>query len=385
MSPKGFKQNLALKENMPMTIARRRVLQGMAFAAGGALAKSVRASWVAQKPAPSEVVPKSLTSPGSPKSTPTALGAFPNNALPELRMLSDMNLRDTSVCRGPDGTWYLTGTFPPFWSYNEGIKVWQSKDMKRWEPLGMVWRYGGSSWHKKFLEAKRPLWAPEVHYLKGTFWLTYSMPGWDGPKTSSSGLLRSVTGKAEGPYEDVQPGERMGDEIDASLFQDDDGTVYFLWHSGKIARMKEDMSGLVEPYRWIRTTHSDPNPHHHSELCTEIFGKDSYDHIGFEGAYLFKANGIYYFSCAEVWDGRYSCLTAQAKSIYGPYTERYESVPYAGHNVFFQDETGSWWSTYFGSDSNGAPWREKPGVLPIRFDRFGRIRTISSVSGSATS
>ena len=30
----------------------------------------------------------------------------------------------------------------------------------------------------------------------------------------------------------------LGDEIDASLFEDDDGAVYFLWHSGKIARMK---------------------------------------------------------------------------------------------------------------------------------------------------
>ena len=52
----------------------------------------------------------------------------------------------------------------------------------------------------------------------------------------------------------MQPAERLGDEIDASLFEDDDGTVYFLWHSGKIARMKPDMSGLAEPYRWLKTT-----------------------------------------------------------------------------------------------------------------------------------
>ena len=59
---------------------------------------------------------------------------------------------------------------------------------------------------------------------QGTFWLTYSLPGWDGTgKTSGCGLLKSTTGKPEGPYEDMQPGERMGDEIDASLFQDDDG------------------------------------------------------------------------------------------------------------------------------------------------------------------
>ena len=182
----------------------------------------------------------------------------------------------------------------------------------------------------------------------------------------------------------MQPGDRLGDGIDASIFEDDDGAVYFLWHSGKIARMKENMSGLAEPYTWIRTSGADPDPHHHSALCTTIFGKDSYDHIGYEGAYLFKADGYYYFSCAEEWDGRYSCSTARSKSIYGPYTERYESVPHGGHNVFVQDEAGIWWSTYFGNDKNGAPWREKPGVLPVRFDSFGRVLALSSISNSAT-
>ena len=295
-----------------------------------------------------------------------------------LRRLGDIPLRDTSVCRGPDGTWYLTGTVPPFWTYNEGIKVWKSKDMATWEPLGMVWRYGASPWHKKYLEAKKPLWAPEIHYLKGTFWLTYSLPGWDGTaKTSGSGLLKSTSGKAEGPYEDVQPAERMGDEIDASLFQDDDGAVYFLWHCGKIARMKDDMSGLAEPYRRLKTTGTDPDPRHHSGLCPGIFGKGSFDHVGYEGAFLFKANGKYYLSCAEQWDGRYSCCIAVAEKVYGPYGPRYEAIPHGGHNAFFQDESGDWWSTYFGSD-DGAPWQERPGVLPVRFDASGRVRLAGS-------
>lgn len=289
-----------------------------------------------------------------------------------------MPLRDTSVCRGPDGTWYLTGTIPPFWGYNEGIKVWKSSDMVNWEPLGLVFRYGASPWHKKYFDAKCPLWAPEIHYLRGTFWLTYSMPGWDGTgKTSGSGLLRSTSGKVEGPYEDMHPAERLGDEIDASLFEDDDGQVYFLWHSGKIARMNAEMTALAEPYHWLRTPHSDEDPQHHDHMCARIFGKDSYDHVGFEGVYLFKGNGFYYLSCAETWNGRYSCCTARASSIYGPYTDRYESLPHCGHNVFFQDELGAWWSTYFGSDPddlNGQPWREQPGILPIRFDERGRIR-----------
>lgn len=293
--------------------------------------------------------------------------------LPGLRKLMDTPLRDTSLCRGPDGTWYLTGTVEPFWSFNEGIKLWKSKDLTVWEPLGFVWKYGASPWHKKYLEAKKPLWAPEIHYLKGTFWLTYSIPGWDGTgKTSGSGLLKSTTGKPEGPYADVQPGERLGDEIDASLFQDDDGTVYFLWHSGKIAKMKSDMSGLAEPYHWLRTTAPDPDPRHHASLCRGIFGAGSFDHVGFEGMFMFKKDGRYYLACSEQYEGRYSCMIATSDKIYGPYSARYEAIPHGGHNMFFTDGKGQWWSTYFGSD-RGAPWRERAGVLPVEFDAAGRV------------
>jgi hypothetical protein len=301
----------------------------------------------------------------------TSRGAEP---LPGLRKLMDTPLRDTSICRGPDGAWYLTGTVEPFYGYNEGIKLWRSKDMKDWEPLGFVWKYGASPWHRPYLAKKMSLWVPEIHYLKDTFWLTYSMPGWDGTaRTSGSGLLKSTSGKPEGPYVDMQPEARMGDEIDASLFQDDDRTVYFLWHSGKIAKMKPDMSGLAEPYRWLRSTVSDPNPKHHSGLCAGIFGKDSFDHVGYEGMSIFKANKRYYLACSENFEGRYCCAIAMADIIYGPYGERYEALPHAGHNTFFKDERGQWWSTYYGSD-RGASWQERPGVLPIAFDADGRVR-----------
>lgn len=293
-----------------------------------------------------------------------------------LRKLMDVPLRDPSICRGPDGTYYLTGTSEPFWGFNNenGIRVWKSKDLVTWEALGTVWRYGGSPWHAKYLEAKKPLWAPEIHYAKGTFWLTYSMPGWKvgggtDPKNSGSGLLKSTTGKAEGPYVDMQPAERMGDEIDASLFEDDDGALYFLWHSGKIARLKPDMSGLAEPYHWLKTTASDPDPKHHSGLCAGIFGAGSFDHIGYEGMFLFKRQGRYYLIASEGMDGRYSCMVTTSTNLYGPYSARYEAIPHGGHSTFFQDDKGDWWSTYF-----GPPWNERASILPIGFDADGRIQ-----------
>jgi beta-xylosidase len=170
----------------------------------------------------------------------------------------------------------------------------------------------------------------------------------------------------------MHPSERLGDEIDASLFQDDDGSVYFLWHSGKIAKMKPDMTGLAEPYRWLKTTTSDPNPKHHSGLCADIFGKDSFDHVGYEGMFLFKANGRYQLCCSESIEGRYSCMIATSTNLLGPYGARYEALPHAGHNMFFQDEKSRWWSTYFGSDG-GAPWQERPGILSVDFNPEGRL------------
>ncbi len=310
---------------------------------------------------------------GEPQRPKPAARPSGGKSLPGLRQLMETPLRDTSICRGADGLWYLTGTVQPFWDYNEGIKVWRSKDLVKWEPLGFVWKYGGSPWHKPYLDKKKPLWAPEIHFLKNTFWLTYSIPGWDGTgKTSGCGLLRSASGKAEGPYEDVQPDRTIGDEIDASLFQDDDGTVYYLWHSGKIARMKPDMSGLAEPWHWLKTTGVDPMPGHHSGLCAGIFGKDSFDHVGFEGAFIFKVEGTYFLSCADSYEGRYSCMISSSTNLFGPYSPRYEAIPHGGHNMFFKDENGRWWSSFFGSDPR-APIQERPGILPVRFTKDGRI------------
>lgn len=61
----------------------------------------------------------------------------PANAPVELRKLMDAPLRDPSICVGPDGTYYLTGTSEPFWGYNNenGIRVGRSKDMATCEPF----------------------------------------------------------------------------------------------------------------------------------------------------------------------------------------------------------------------------------------------------------
>ena len=81
-----------------------------------------------------------------------------------LKPLFDFPVRDTSVCLGPDKTYYLIGTTgaPAWWNTNEGIRMWKSKDLKTWEALGLVWSFEKDmTWQRKQGE-NQAIWAPEM-------------------------------------------------------------------------------------------------------------------------------------------------------------------------------------------------------------------------------
>ena len=317
---------------------------------------------------------QALTEPGKPYSTKTA-EEYPHTGEPPLgavTQLLDVRMRDASICRGPDGTYYLTGTTgETIWEANEGIQLWKSKDLKNWEALGFVWTIErDGTWQKQWTEKngkrRRAVWAPEIHFLRGNFHLAYCITG------LGTGLLKSASGKAEGPYVSVNtPDAPLTRGIDASLFEDDDGAVYFLYGSGHLARMKTDLTGLAEAPVRLRTHPADTDPeHHHPKRPCRA---DEFDHIGYEGVQLLKHNGRYYLSGAERYYERYHCMTAESDTLRGPYRTRYVAVPYGGHNNFFRDDEGRWWSTLFGNDKS-APLHERPGIVRIHFDSEGHIR-----------
>lgn len=284
--------------------------------------------------------------------------------LPAFKPLFDYPVRDTSIILGGDGNFYLTGTTgdPDMWAVTGNLQLWKSPDLNNWTTVierprtrSVVWNVDREgSWEKPIAlrdgNPFRPLWAPEVHYLKGTYWLTYSLP------FLGIGLLKSTTGKPEGPYAKAFTADRpIANGIDASLFEDTDGQVYFLYGGGRIARIRDDMTGLAEPFRSL------------------VPAAGGAPYVGFEGVYLFKANGKYHLGAADFVFGDYHCYAAESDNIYGPYSARYLAVPHAGHNTFFQDKTGNWWSTFFGNDAR-APFRERPAALRIEFTPEGRIQ-----------
>jgi len=290
--------------------------------------------------------------------------------LPPIKPLMEVQVRDTVITLGGDGNYYMTGsTGENIWAFNDGVELWRSKDLSTWTYMGLVWSLDkDAGWEKttRLLHDKpvRVVWAPEIHYVHHNYFICLSMaPG-------GVGLLKSSTGRPEGPYVNALSSDKpLVEGIDATLFEDDDGKVYFTWSGGtRIGLMKDDMSGFDGPLHTTVLEDPDHDPAHHAQKCVARGMND----LGHEGAVLFKANGIYYLGAADSYEGRYSTMLAQSKNIYGPYHGRQESVPSGGGTGFFKDKQGRWWSTYFGNDEQAA-WREKPGIVRVEFAADGKV------------
>jgi xylan 1,4-beta-xylosidase len=299
--------------------------------------------------------------------------ATANGLLPKVKPLLEVHVRDTVVCRGGDGFYYMTGsTGDNIWAFNDGVELWKSPDLKAWTYLGLVWsieKDGGweRQWRTLHGQPSRAVWAPEIHFVRGNFYICLSM----APHGIS--ILRSTTGKAEGPYRHAfAPDKPVVDGIDPTLFEDDDGTVYLTYGAAtRIVQLNNDLSGFAGEWRRVQLLDPVHLPSQHAAKCV----KRGMDDLGHEGAVLFKANGRYYLGAADNPEGRYSTMLAMADNVFGPYRHRHESVPCGGGTNFFKDHHGQWWSAYFGNDNQSA-FLEKPAIVAVEFDAEGRVRVV---------
>jgi beta-xylosidase len=329
---------------------------------------------------PAQMGLSGISGPGSPfdpagpvysKRKRASSSAVKTGLIPNIKPLLDLHIRDTIIRPGGDGNYYLTGsTGDDIWTGNDGVELWRSSDLRSWEYLGVVWRtMRDGTWERtpQNLHGKMvvSIWAPEIIYLKSskTYVIALSMaPG-------GISLLMSATGKPEGPYVNCKSdGKPLRGGIDPTLFEDDDGKVYFVnGGAGTISLMKDDLSGVVET-RKVVFENPDHDPRHHAARC-EARGMND---MGTEGAVMFKANGRYYLGAADTYEGRYSTCMGVADNVWGPYRQRFEAIPGAGGGDFFQDKEGNWWATYMGND-NQQPWREMPAIIKVDFAADGRI------------
>lgn len=367
---------------------RRRGIKGfLILAVSGAVAAS---AW-AQKPAT------------DPCTIHDTKGNMPGDRR-QVTPLIDHPLKDPSICKGPEGWYYLTGTDgTPIvgdgvdFENNDGARIWKSRDLKQWELVGKVmdlsvkhsgqdrpqdkplgwWRYAVGKPGVPDSPMVRYVQAPEIHYLKGTFWIAYSISG------EGTGLLKSKSGKAEGPYEPW--GEISVVKIlnrrrthqrhsfrggSASLFQDDDppsqegsgvagGSVYWLYGDGLIAKLKDDLTGFAEPPRQLLCE----NPDKTGDKCMDYPRK-----VGRDGYHLIKRDGVYYLFATDfltrAGENCQDVYVASSDKVYGPYSERNWSIPHCGQTTLFEGPDGRLMATYCGNDRHAA-FRDRPGVVPM--------------------
>lgn len=103
---------------------------------------------------------------------------------------------------------YVTGDFYP---------VYRSADLAKWEYVGVS--LPEVSWNID----KRYMWAPDVEYINGKFYMAVSM--------GEAGFGIAVADKPEGPF--VCAGEMpfLTKTIDGHIFVDDDGRIYLYYTS----------------------------------------------------------------------------------------------------------------------------------------------------------
>ena len=295
--------------------------------------------------------------------------------------VQDIPLTDTSIVKGGDGVWYMTGTAASRredgrfdFQNNDGIHLWKSSDMNTWEYAGKVWdiEKDGSAWAKQYRipgdnpvrnDFCRGVTAPEIRFADGTYWIAYSMNG------RGTGLLRSKSGKAEGPYENL--GRITGIGGSPSLFVDADGTRHWVWDELLLAKLEGDKPVVNGPARSL--FHSLALYEHDKGWC----GYGLTDLFDATGGFLFATvepkskERRYYltFSAVTQSHGRANreALIAWAPSLAGPWSWPVVMVRHGGQNSVFEGPEGKLFARFSGSDP-ASVLREQPGIVPLEWD-----------------
>ncbi|OLT10587.1 hypothetical protein BJF79_25920 [Actinomadura sp. CNU-125] len=295
------------------------------------------------------------------------------------------------VARSLRGPWRLVDTTRVRPGAEKG-KVWSPEFVAENRPGRTVVAPWQEYWHDDEFGKRGEVWAPEVHYFRGTWYIVACM-GDHSRKVGSfmlvseggiEGPYRLVEGNLDKPFGEsfiggpkfIEPGAYH--HIDGGMYTED-GEAWLVLHNDLYAKFRDDMEDIVPTtdLPTFRQTPYSPEPY-------------------LEGAYVMKFQGKYYLSHA-VWDrtstdpdggtryaydpggaGRtqyqYDTVIAVSDRFEGPYSERWTLGVGIGHNNLFTDRTGRPWATFF-RNPNAGYWSDPsriddaavPGVVRLEW------------------
>ncbi|MBR1478866.1 MAG: glycoside hydrolase family 43 protein [Lachnospiraceae bacterium] len=281
---------------------------------------------------------------------------------------------DPSVIRVGDDYYMVNSSF----QYFPAIPISHSKDMVHWHIIGHAinnpdWLDIGD------IRDSHGIWAPDIEYIDGKFYIIATLRLNADGKRNNNVMRRQLlmySEKPEGPY--CKPFCIEVDDIDPSMFVDDDGKHYMsIAKAVNLYPMSDDFTKVTgEPTRiWEGT----------GERCSE-------------GPHIQKINGYYYAIVAEGGTGYgHGINVARSKTLYG----EYEESPYnpvmrqldpdaplqrSGHGKLVQDQNGKWWCYYLCGRPNGGKYTtigRESALDPVEFTEDGWFR-INGGKGPST-
>ncbi|MGQ1891326.1 glycoside hydrolase family 43 protein [Thermophagus sp. OGC60D27] len=228
-------------------------------------------------------------------------------------------IRDAQIFQDDDGKFYLMGTSAPFWpreGKSPGIKIYSSDSITGWEFEKLLIDRSELDSCGWYLDR---FWAPEIHKLRGKYYLLFNSLNetYDcSPSKHLKGFV-AVSDSILGEYKVLKDGKPLMNGNDLTFFEDDNGKIYaFNNGSGEIKGGELNL----EKMEIIGTP----------EICFTVgdSAAGDWDHVGIEGAYVIKEKDTYYMFYSS-WSRGYEIGYATAKHPLGPWS-KFEGNPIYG-------------------------------------------------------
>lgn len=268
-----------------------------------------------------------------------------------------------------DGRLYVYGSLdvsPNYYCSPEHYVV-STDDMIHWEVSKGALHASGE--HDQIPYSDRKLCAPDCHQFGDKYYMYYCQ----SLREFSEGVATSDS--PNGPFLNGQAIDVAGHEqIDPSVFVDDDGQAYYMWgqFTLKMAKLNDDRISIDK-----------------STLRDSVLTEE--EHYFHEGSYLVKRNGIYYLVFADMSRaGRPTCIGyATSTSVFGPYeyggviVDNDHSDPEVWNNhgsiIEFKDQ----WYVFYHRSSHNSKMMRRMCVEPISFEADGSIPEVQMTSQGA--
>ena len=255
--------------------------------------------------------------------------------------------------------------------------VYSTTDMRHWTDHGPIMKVSDFKW------AKKDAWAAQAIRKNGRYWF-YAAVEHDQTHPGKA-IAVAVSDKPTGPFVDAKgsalitnqmtpKGTHSWEDIDPTVFTDDDGTTWIAWGNRQayIAKLKSNMIELDGPIREITSPHFE------------------------EGPWLHKRGKFYYLTYASLdrathRDERISYATAT--SLDGPWTYRGELTGSGKYSFTIHpgiaQYKGDWYIFLHNAslaigDLNGAIGRRAVTVERLEYNPDGTLKPVVQTEAGIT-